>query len=422
MKKTLAILICTILCATLLTSCSLLSFKNEEDSKHEHTKGAWIGDVHGHWQPEYCSLDSCVFEPSKKEYHVDNDANNICDICSYEYEYIFKLTFDKSGYELDSIGPGYKGGNVVIPAEHNGLPVTEIGYGAFKSDDYKLTSIAIPDSVTLIDDDAFQNQTSLSNIIVGKNVVTIGVSAFEGCTNLQTVIIGDATENIYAHAFDGCTALESVILGKNIKKIGGSAFEECTSLKTITIPASIEELGAWVFYESNITNIYFGVSAPSEKWSENWNQYLDESVNIHWAKSKECNHQWDGGVEIEGGIGAYGMEYTCLLCGEKTQEIIFIIPPEGPEECYHQWDGGVEIEGGVGGYITEYTCLLCGEKTQEIITIIPPEGPEECYHQWDDGVEIESGVGGYITEYTCLLCGEKTQEIITIIPPEGPES
>ncbi len=331
MTRTLTILICAIMCVTLLASCSLLPFKQEDESEHEHTKGNWIGDVHGHWQPEFCSLDGCVFGPSKKEYHIDNDANNVCDICAYQYEYIFKLNADKTEYELDSVGPGYKGGKVVIPAEHNGLPVTEIGYGVFKSDDYKLTSVVIPDSITLIDDDAFENQTALTSIIVGKNVVTIGVSAFEGCTNLQTVIIGDATENIYAHAFDGCTALETVILGNNIKKIGGSAFEECTSLKTITIPASIEALGAWVFYGSSVTNIYFGVSAPTEIWDEKWAEGLRENVNINWTKTAECNHQWDDGVEIESGTGAYRMEYTCQLCGEKTQEIITIIPPEGPE-------------------------------------------------------------------------------------------
>ena len=43
------------------------------------------------------------------------------------------------------------------------------------------------------------------------------------------------------------------------------------------------------------------------------------------------------------------------------------------EECNHQWDDGVEIEGGSGGYIMEYTCTLCGDKQRETITIIPPE-------------------------------------------------
>ena len=271
MKKFLAILICAIMCVTLLASCDSL--------KHEHTYGDWISSEDGHFHPYTCGC------PQEEIYnlHIDADGNDICDECGYKAVLVYKLNANESGYELDRVGVGYQGGDITIPSEYKGLPVVEIGYSAFTSD-YKLASVVIPDTVTLIDGDAFEKQTSLTSVNVGKNVVTIGVSAFEGCTNLKTVVIGDATESIFAHAFDRCTSLESITLGKNVKKIGGSAFEECTSLKVITIPASIEELGAWVFYDTNITDIYFGVSAPGENWSEKWNQYLDESVNIHWAQ------------------------------------------------------------------------------------------------------------------------------------------
>ena len=115
-------------------------------------------------------------------------------------------------------------------------------------------------------------QKKLNAAVNGENIIYV-ISEKEHLVLLPT-------ESIFAHAFDRCTSLESITLGKNVKKIGGSAFEECTSLKVITIPASIEELGAWVFCDTNITDIYFGVSAPGENWSEKWNQYLDESVNI----------------------------------------------------------------------------------------------------------------------------------------------
>lgn len=36
----------------------------------------------------------------------------------------------------------------------------------------------------------------------------------------------------------------------------------------------------------------------------------------------ECNHKWDEGVVIAGGIGAYEMEYTCRWCGKKTRTIV----------------------------------------------------------------------------------------------------
>jgi len=273
MKKLFAILICTLLCVTLLSACGLF--------EHKHTYGDWISGEDGHFHPYTCGC------PQQEVYLIHNySEDGICELCGYEAQFIFKLNYEETGYELDRVGAGYQGGDVVIPAEYRGLPVVEIGYGAFKSEK-KLTSVVIPDSIALISDDAFENQTSLTSVNIGNGVVTIGVSAFEGCTSLKTVVISDATENISAHAFDRCTSLESVTLGKNIKKIGGSAFEECTSLKVITIPASIEELGAWVFYNTNMTDIYFGVPAPGENWSENWNQYLDESVNIHWAEAKE---------------------------------------------------------------------------------------------------------------------------------------
>ena len=274
MKKFLAILICAIMCVTLLASCDSL--------KHEHTYGDWISSEDGHFHPYTCGC------PQEEIYnlHIDADGNDICDECGYKAVLVYKLNANESGYELDRVGVGYQGGDITIPSEYKGLPVVEIGYGAFKSE-YKLTSVIIPDSVTLISDDAFENQTSLTSLNVGKNVVTIGVSAFEGCTNLKTVVIGDATEYIYASAFEGCTALETVTLGKNVKEITGSVFENCTSLKTITIPASIEKMGSWVFNGNNMTDIYFGVSAPGENWNEKWAEGLNESVNIHWAEAEE---------------------------------------------------------------------------------------------------------------------------------------
>lgn len=240
MKKLLVVLFCAVMCVTLLAACGK----------------------------------KCVD-------HIDENDDGICDACEYEYVLIFKLT-DNEEYELDRLGPGYKGGEVVIPSEYKGLPVTTIGYGAFNGST-KLTSVVIPDTVTLIDFSAFAHCTSLTTVNVGNGVVTISSAAFEGCTSLKTVVISDATEYIYAIAFEGCTALETVTLGKNIKEITGSAFEGCASLKTITIPASIEMMGAWVFYGNTMTDIYFGVSEPGENWNERWADGLNEDVTIHWA-------------------------------------------------------------------------------------------------------------------------------------------
>ena len=52
---------------------------------------------------------------------------------------------------------------------------------------------------------------------------------------------------------------------KNVKEITGYVFRGCMSFKAVTPPASIAEMGAWVFDDTNITDVYFEVSAPSEK-------------------------------------------------------------------------------------------------------------------------------------------------------------
>ena len=57
--------------------------------------------------------------------------------------------------------------------------------------------------------------------------------------------------------------------------------------------------------------------------------------------------------------------------GSNSLEGLFENTPN-EEICEHTWDNGVEVESGVGAYLMEYTCTVCGKKNQQIITIIPP--------------------------------------------------
>lgn len=308
MKKLLVVLFCVILCVTILASCQSTHTESDAD---EHTY-EYIQYEYGHFKQYTCGCPS----PEILGEHIDADKNDICDVCKYEYVFVFKLAADAVGYELDRVGPGYKGGDVVIPSEYRGLPVVEIGYSAFTSN-YKLTSVIIPDTVALINGDAFKNQTSLTSVNVGNGVITIGVSAFEGCTSLKTVVISDATQYIFAHAFDGCTSLENITLGKNVREITGSVFEECTSLKTIAIPASIENMGAWVFYGNNMSDIYFGVSAPGENWDGKWAEGLNSDVKMHWIEPENTDKDIIPPLKLTTTIYELPREYNEYLLFEK---------------------------------------------------------------------------------------------------------
>ena len=98
------------------------------------------------------------------------------------------------------------GGDVVVPAEIDGLPVTTIEDRAFG---YRsgLTSITLGNSVTTIGDAAFAGCTSLTSITLPDSVTTIGGSAFAGCTGLTSITLPDSFTTIGRKAFYGCTSL-----------------------------------------------------------------------------------------------------------------------------------------------------------------------------------------------------------------------
>jgi hypothetical protein len=166
------------------------------------------------------------------------------------------------------------GGDVVIPGEIDGLPVTGIGDDAFYNC-ISLTSILIPDSVTSIGnwsfaycgltnvrisdsvtsigDSAFSYCTSLSSIEIPNSVTSIGDSVFFYCTSLTSIEIPDSVTSIEKYAFYNCERLTSITIPDSVTRIGDSAISYCTSLASIEIPDSVTSIGGGAF--SNCTNL-----------------------------------------------------------------------------------------------------------------------------------------------------------------------
>ena len=92
--------------------------------------------------------------------------------------------------------------------------------------------VTIPDSVTSIDDWAFQGCTNLTSVTIPDSVTSIGGCAFLGCTGLTSIIIPDSVTSIDSCAFQGCTSLTSVTIPDSVTKIGRSAFYGCPKLKS----------------------------------------------------------------------------------------------------------------------------------------------------------------------------------------------
>jgi len=79
----------------------------------------------------------------------------------------YTYTFDNNG-GIAITGYTGPGGDVTIPDTIDGYLVTSIGDAAFYNK--FMTSVTIPNSVTSIGEEAFENCTSLTNVTIGASV------------------------------------------------------------------------------------------------------------------------------------------------------------------------------------------------------------------------------------------------------------
>ena len=106
-----------------------------------------------------------------------------------------------------------------------------------------VTSVNIPDAVTVIGDDAFYGCSNLSSITIPNGVTYIGREAFMSCFGLRSVTIPEGVTSIGYNAFWNCYSLSTVILPNSLTSIGSGAFEYCYGLSSITIPNNVSSIG-----------------------------------------------------------------------------------------------------------------------------------------------------------------------------------
>jgi hypothetical protein len=143
-----------------------------------------------------------------------------------------------------------------------------------------LTSVTIPQNVTIIGASTFAYCNSLITVTIPNGVTTIGNDAFYQCENLTSVTIPDSVKNIEQQAFQSCASLTSVTIGNGVNTIGDRAFSSC-SMTSMTIPGSVTAIGNGSFLScNNLTSITFlGMVAPTV--GEDWIAWTGEGIVGH---------------------------------------------------------------------------------------------------------------------------------------------
>ena len=290
-------------------------------------------------------------------------------------------------------------GDITIPSELGGYPVTSIGVYAF-NDCKGFTSVTIPDSVTNIKDNAFSGCTGLTSVTIPDSVTSIGGWAFSGCTGLTSITIPGNVTHIDGAPFAFCKSLVNIIVDNNNEKyssndgvlfnkeqtllvqypagkqnstyaipygvtdVGYGAFIQCETLMDVTIPDSVTNIGECAFDGctnlaavkmgcgvteisnaafrdcNSLKDIYF--SGTENRWNkiiiDDENDCL-KNAEIHYEYTACDSHKWGNWRVTEDATeDSEGvMERMCLICGEtQTQPMIYI---------YYIYDGEAIITG-----------------------------------------------------------------------------
>ena len=172
----------------------------------------------------------------------------------------------------------------------------------------------IPNSVTVIGDEAFAYCSRLISIDIPSSVTVIGDRAFIRCWRLTSIDIPNSVTVIGDEAFRDCTGLTSIDIPNSVTKIGEDAFYACTGLTSIVIPNSVTEIGYEAFaWCTGLTDVYCYIADLSRVSSGDRQFYLD-----NLAYSGRTLHV------LQGTADAYRADENWYPCFGQIVEDIFI--------------------------------------------------------------------------------------------------
>ena len=344
-------------------------------------------------------------------------------------------TFGLYTYEINADGvtitdyPTTATGAIEIPATIDGRSVTSIGPSAFYGCT-GLTSINIPNSVSIILDGAFYGCTNLASILLEPMAApTIGTDAFasissaaiiqypRGATGYAASYDGVPTEEAAAPTFGlytyeinpddvsvtitdyptdatGAIEIPATIDGRSVTSIGYQAFSYCRSLTSVIIPDSVTSIGDLAFGVcTGLTSITIGNSVISIGPSAFYGctgltsiNIPDSVTSIGYYAFESCTSLTSITIPNSVSIILDGAFYGCTNLAS-----ILLEPMAAPtigSGAFDQISSAAIIQypQGATGYAASYD----GVPTQE--EAAPPSDPEFPVIDIDDFYESSAGV------------------------------
>ncbi|MBQ3019307.1 MAG: leucine-rich repeat domain-containing protein [Clostridia bacterium] len=180
-----------------------------------------------------------------------------------EFEYINGA----NAYAVSDIGT-CEDTEIVIPAQYNEYPVTQVRYDAFANCN-NITKVVIPEGVTVIGERAFQECKNLVEVVIPSTVTRIDAQAFMYCKQLSQVTIPSGVTVIDIQTFWFCSVLEEIVIPETVTTIKESAFSDCEQLEKATIGSNVTKIEDYAFSGcENLREIKFNGTVA--QWEAIW--------------------------------------------------------------------------------------------------------------------------------------------------------
>ena len=183
------------------------------------------------------------------------------------YSQTATVTYETTSYNSYS-------GEVSIPEtvtyDEKTYTVTTIGWGAFM-DSKNLTKVVLPETVTTIENYAFQNSGSV-DIVIPSGLINVGSLPFQGTPWLDNqpegllyignvaysyigtmpegteIALKEGTVSLAGRVFANQKGLKSISIPSSVRVIGTEAFRDCSSLSEIVLPEGVTTIGELVWF------------------------------------------------------------------------------------------------------------------------------------------------------------------------------
>jgi len=119
------------------------------------------------------------------------------------------------------------------------------------------TSYAIPNSVTRLEDNAFEGSYYLTSVTIGTNVLSFGDGTFSHCYYLTSITIPNSVTNLGFSTFFECFSLTNVVIGTGVTTLGFQDFAYCYSLAGLYFPTNAPGFSSDVFDGDSAAIVYY---------------------------------------------------------------------------------------------------------------------------------------------------------------------